>query len=417
MNIRMISRFIKLTVPFLFIILLFISCAGTQANNNSRDANDANMMAQDAGRRLDAALGGGSVSSGSSGGSTAAANDSTSRNTGRMSSVPAPQAQETRGGAQPAWVSNPYTVYNKDFFVAAVGSGANRSEAGAKALGELAAIFGRSIRAEYTVTQNYTEAVNRRIVNVSANTNVREQIATAASMNNLVSAEIGNVWDSGRGAFYAAAFLDIERAIAIYSDMIMLNNENIDMLTDMTNAKKNTLDGYARYKLASQIAGINSNYAAIIKQLGGSTSRLNLKTPESFNLEASNIIRSITVLVSVKGDRANRIQNAFAQVLGGEGLRTRGNNPLYTLEAEVFTSEVSYPSGSNDYKWCRIEISSNLIETSTGASLLAFPLNDRAGHTTYANAENTAFVSAERIIADRYAAALREYLASLIPLN
>jgi len=387
---------IKYIFPVFLIFIVFPCCLTAQAAKKS--PGEANVLSQGAARNLDAAIGGNSDGS------------------IRQTTVTAP-AEFTSGGRQPAWVSDPYTVYRKDVFLAAVGSGSNRDEAAAKAYVELISQFSRSVKSEYTVAVNYTEALKRGAVSVSNDTTISDRIITAASMDNLIGAQIGNVWDSKRGAVYAAAYLDIERTISIYTDFIIFNCRNIDMLTSMTAAEKNTLDGYARYRLASLIAGINANFAGIVNFAGGSTSQFNLKTPESYNLEAAGIIRNITVIVRVSGDRADRIQNAFAQALGSEGIRTRGNNPYYVLDVDVVTSEVMYPAGNNDYKWCRIELNANLIEISSGASLLVFVHNNRIGHTTYDYAENVAFMSAEKDIAETYTSALRKYLASLIPAN
>jgi hypothetical protein len=392
----------KKVFGYALILLLFSGVLGAQ---NPADA----AAAQDALRRLDEALSGNTANT-AGGTIVGAATDNQ-----RTSQHNVPTAQVTSGGRQPNWVNDPYITYPREHFIAAIGFGPNRQQAEARALAVLAAIFGQSIRSDFTVITMYTEAVNRGVVNVSENTNIRDTITRAASMDNLVGAEIGNIWDSGRGTVYAVAYMDRARTISIYSDMIIINNRNIHLLTAMSNDEKNTLDGYARFRLAAQIAGINSNYAAIITQLGGSTASLNLSAPDSFLLEATNIIRNITVTVRVVNDRANRIQDAFARVLSSEGLRTRGNNPRYTLEVRLDASEVTFPN--NAHIFCRIEASANLIDNTTGASLLPFNFNDRAGHTTYANAEAAAFTNTERIIAERYPAILREYLASLIPMK
>jgi len=358
---------------------------------------EADAMARDAVRRLEAALSGNAVA------------PVGSQNT------PVPQAQVSRGGRQPNWVNDPYNAYSRNYFIAAVGSAASRDQAEARAFAALAAIFGQSIKSEFTTATMYTEAVNRGVVNVSNVTDIREQISIAASMDKLIGAQIGNVWDSRRGTVYAVAFMDKAKTISIYSDLILINNRNIELLTSMSNAQKNTFDGYARFKLAAEIAGINDNYAAVVSYAGGSITSLNLKSPDSFNLEAAEIIRNITVTVRVTNDRANRIQDAFAGVLSSQGLRTRGNNPLYTLDVRLNESEVTFPG--NNHVFCRIEVSANLIENATGVSLFPFSFNERAGHSTYANAQTAAFAGAEKIIMDRYSAALRDYLTSLIPIN
>ena len=375
----------KKYIIFLVIFLFFSNLLNAQSLNDVDEAV----------RRLDAAL------------------------SGNASAVPGlniqqpPIASVTTGGVQPRWVNDPYIAYNRNHFIAAIGSAQNRNQAEARAFAALAAIFGQSIKSEFTVTENYSEAVNKGVVSISQNTRIRDEITTAASMDKLVGAEIGNVWDSGRGTVYVTAYMNKLKTISIYTDMIIINNRNIELLTSMEDARKNTFDGYARFRLAALIAGINSNYAAVISHAGGSVLSLNLRNADSLNIEAVNILRNITITVNVTNDRANRVQDAFAGVLSSEGLRTRGNNPVYSLEVRLNASEATYPG--NNFIFCRIEGSANLIENSTGASLFPFSFNFREGHTSYANAEAMAFSRAEREIKQNYPSALREYLASLAP--
>jgi len=373
----------------ILVILLFFllsACSHiTQVNN------DADSASRDAQRRLERSLSGAATQGGSA----------------------VPTAQVTRGGRQPSWVSDVNSSYNRERFIAAVGSASTRAQAESRALANLIAIFGQDINSTFTVATNYTEAVNRGVLTVSEDTNIRDQITTAASMDRLIGAEIGNVWDSGQGTVYVVAFMDKVKTISIYSDMIAANNKDIELLTTMSNSEKYSFDGYTRFKLAEFISGINSNFAVIITQAGGSVDRLNLRSAVYYDIEAKNIIRNITVAVDVSNDRANRVQDAFANVLNSEGLRTRGNNPVYTLKVDLNVSEVTFPG--NNFIFCRIEASANLIENSTGASLLPFSFDDRSGHSTYANAETTAFLNVESLIAERYPVVLREYLSSLMP--
>lgn len=322
-------------------------------------------------------------------------------------------AQVTQGGVQPNWVNDPYAVYNRDRYFAAIGYGPNRVQAEAQALSALAAIFGQIIEWDFSAATVYTEAVNKGAVTVTENTNIRDVITRAASLNNLAGAETGYVWDSGRGTVYSAAYLDKARAVSLYTDMIIINCRDISLLTAMTNEEKNTFDGVSRYRIASQIAAINQNYAAVVTQSGGSVASLNLNNASFYRLEAANIMRGLVVAVTVDGDRANRLQNAFANVLTSENLRTRGNYPPYTLEVVVFTQEVFFPD--NRYKWCVMEVRGNLIENSTGASLFPVSMELREGHTTYAQAESRAYLIMESEIAQRFPPILRGYLASVMP--
>ena len=46
-----------------------------------------------------------------------------------LSCATAPSAHALSGGARPAWINDPYTAYNRDKYIVAVGAGADRSEA------------------------------------------------------------------------------------------------------------------------------------------------------------------------------------------------------------------------------------------------------------------------------------------------
>ena len=324
-----------------------------------------------------------------------------------------PPVQATRGGQQPAWVSDPYAAHSRDRYIAAVGYGSDRAEAERRAFANLTALFGQSVRAETSIVSAYSEAISQGIINVSANTRVRDEVATAASLDTLIGAEIAGVWDNARGMVYAAARMDKERTVTVYTEMVRSNQRIIDELTTMSAAQKNTFDGYARYKLAAGIAGINAQYASVITQAGGSPSALNLRSAESYSLEASNIIGSVTVAVQARGDQNSRLQGAFAKVLGDKGLRTRGNNPPYTLEVNAAYSEAVFANNPN--KFCRYTLSANLIENSTGASLLPFTVTGRTGHSSYEEAQTRAVLEMEREIAAKFPAVLDEYLSGLLP--
>jgi len=364
----------------------------------AQSATSADALARDALRRLDEALSGKT--------SAASAANTASQN-------PAP-VQSTRGGQEPRWVMDPYAAYPRDRYLAAVGFAPNRAEAEKKALAALAAIFGQSIQADFTAVTAYSEAVSKGIVSSSETTNIRDMISRSTSFDMLVSAEIGNVWDDARGTVYAAAYLDKERAIAVYGNMIHTNLKNIEKLTAMTPAEKYTLDGYARYRLAAHIAGINAKHADVIAQCGGPTAAsLNLPGADALNIEAANIIKNVAVIVNVKGDSSNRIRDAFTKAVSDKGLRTRGSSPPYTLEVNVDMSEVSFPNNNN--KFCRFTVSADLIENATDSIMLPFSFTDRVGYSTYEGAQAAAFMQAEKLIGEKYPAVFREYLEGLLP--
>jgi hypothetical protein len=354
---------------------------------------DYQAAADDATRRLEEALSGGSAA-------------------GKKQTV-STEVQTTKGGTRPRWVTNPYSDFSKKLYIAAVGTAKNRTDAEKQAFASLITFFGQSVKSDYAVASAYSEAITNGIVSVSEKTEVREIIVTAASLDNLIGAEIGNVWEDASGNVYALAYVEKERTVLIYTQLIRINQNNIENLVSMSDTQKNTFDGYARYKLAALLAGTNTEYANIISLAGGSTSSLDLTGADAFVLEAANIIKNISVGFNVKKDSNNRVRDAFAKVLSNEGLRTQGSNPPYILEINIDMGEAKFPD--NSFIFCRYTISANLIEKATGAVLFPFNFTDREGHTTYAEAQNRAFASIEKIINEKYPDAFREYLAALLP--
>ena len=212
---------------------------------------------------------------------------------------------------------------------------------------------------------------------------------------------------------YALAYLEKERTALIYTQLILINQKNIENLVSINAAQKNTFDGYARYKLAALIADMNGQYSNIVSLAGGSTASLNMTSANTLILEAVNIIKNISVGFNVKNDSNNRVRDAFAKALSTEGLRTQGNNQPYILEVNIDMSEARFPG--NNFIFCRYTLSANLIEKATGSVLFPFSVTDREGHTTYTEAQNRAFVSIEKLINEKYPNAFREYLAALLP--
>jgi hypothetical protein len=375
---------------FLFICVLFVGLDAHTSSLSAQSLARQETAANDANRRQEEALGGGSAQ-------PLAGQDAA--------------VQAVRGGAEPAWVRNPYAAYPHDRYIAAVGTAKNRSDAEKSAFAALTAFFGQSVKSDSTVTAAYSEAVRNGIVSVSENTSIRETIVTDASLDNLIGAATGNVWEDGRGTVYALAYMEKEKTASIYMELIRVNQRNIENLVSMNAAQKNTFDGYARYKLATLIAGMNAQYAGIVSLAGGAP--LNMTGADTLILEAANIIKNITVGFSVKGDSNGRVRDTFAKALSGEGLRTQGNNPPYILEINIDMGEARFPN--NNFIFCRYTLSAKLIERATGSVILPFNITDREGHATYAEAQNRAFVSMERAVNEKYPAAFREYLAALLP--
>jgi len=322
-------------------------------------------------------------------------------------------AGTTGTAGTPDWIRDPYRKFDKQSYVAVTGVGNSRNEAEKDALGKLVATFGQSIQVDEKISTSYMEAVQKGAVSSwSENTSINNSIQTSAGMDSLIGAEIGETWNDNKN-YYAAAILNKAKAVQVYSNMIQDNQAMIDKLVNMPQAEKNTFDGFARYQFAATIADISISYGNLLTFIGAPSYAQGLVKGDNYRLEAQNITKAIPVAITVKNDKAGRIQGAFAKALSDIGFRSGGNNSRYVLDVNVSVSPVDLPNNTN--KFARIELGANLTDTVSKTVLVPYNFNSREGHTTAAEAENRAYLSAERKIGEEYKDILLTYLSQLLP--
>ena len=309
--------------------------------------------------------------------------------------------------SQPDWVRDPYTRYNRQTTVAARGSGNSREAAESSAFGNLVAFFGQSIEFNEMVAERYQEAVrNGLTANWSVNTEVDTMVARSAGLNTLIGAEIGDVWNDGI-SYFAVAVLNRARAIETYTNIVRANQGMIENLLNMSQAEKNTLDGYARYQFAATVADITTPYINLLSAIGSPVQ--GFRSGDDYRLEARNITRAIPISLRVQNDRSARVQGAFSKALSDLGFQSGGSNSRYALDVNVIISPVTI-TGS-PYNWARMELSANLTDTGNNAVLFPYNFNLREGHSSQSEADNRVILLAERKIDEEYARLLGAYLS------
>jgi len=314
----------------------------------------------------------------------------------------------------PDWIRDPYKKFDQKTDVAAVGVGNSRQTAEKDALGKLVAIFGQSIQVDEKISTSYREAVESgATASWSENTAINNSIVTSAGMDSLVGAEIGDTWFDGKTNYYAAAVLNKTKALQAYSNMIRVNQAMIDNLVNMPAADKNSLDGIARYQFAAMIADITFSYGNLLSYIGAPSFAQGLKKGDDYRLEAQNITKAIPVGITVKNDKAGRIQGAFAKAFADLGFRSGGTNSRYVLEVDITASPAEFANQKN--KFTRIEMTANLRDTRLNTVLFPFNFNSREGHSTQSEADNRAYAAAERTINEEYRDLLNDYLSQLLP--
>ena len=120
--------------------------------------------------------------------------------------------------------------------------------------------------------------------------------------------------------------------------------------------------------------------------------------------------------IRVQNDRAGRIQGAFTGIISDKSIQNMlnsGTNQRYLLDVIISISEVILPN--SPYKFARLELTANLLDTGTGEVLLPYTFFLREGHTTQTEAENRCYISTERKINTEYNKILSDYLSGTSP--
>jgi hypothetical protein len=329
---------------------------------------------------------------------------------------PAQSVPVVTSATQPGWTEDPYILYNKNQYVAVVGHGSDRNSAERDALVKLTAFFGQSIQSELQSISGYYETMKNGAKSVSSNDSVQEIIKTSTNLDSLLGAEIKNIWsDTAKTLYYALAVMEKETAGTLYSALILSNLRLIDTLLSIPESEKDSLDAYSRYRIAALLADTNKIYGDVLSIVGNKDTDLNsvdMKTGNDYRLEATNIIKTIPIAISVTGDKADRVKAAFATSLNQQGFRSGGTNSRYVLKVDVALSEVALQPPN---KFARIEINARLTDTADDAILLPWNFNGREGHVNLAEAENRAISFAEDKIKGEYGTVLQNYLSTLLP--
>jgi len=314
---------------------------------------------------------------------------------------------------EPNWVRDPYSRYNRQVYIAAVGMASSRTSAEKNAIGHLIAIFNQSIQVNEKVSTYYQEAAKNGVTaNWSENTAVDTTISVSVGIHSLIGVEIGDVWNDGKNAYHAVAVLEKAKASQVYSEMVSSNQAMIDSLVNIPINEKNTMSELARYKFAARVADLTKPYLNLLSVIGGSVPAF--KSGNDYRLEASNISKAIPVGIIVQNDKSGRIHGAFAEAFSDLGFLIGGSNSPYLLEANVITTPVVFPNNPNGLKFTRIELIADLKDAKAGTVLLTYSFNTRDGHATQQEADNRAYAAAERGVNEEYATHLNNYLSRLL---
>ncbi|MCL2006845.1 MAG: LPP20 family lipoprotein [Treponema sp.] len=316
----------------------------------------------------------------------------------------------------PNWINDPYSKVNKNESLAAVGSGNSRLSAENNARANLISQFELNFTAHESIIEIFEHVVRSDGAESWYNHldyNMRYSLVTG--IDNLAGSEIAGSWENRRGVHFSLVALDLQRASRVYTDIVRANLSTIDILINIPEIEKYSLNGYSRLQLAGAIADLTYFYGNILRQIG--TPVQGIRNGDLYRIEAMDILRTIPVSIVISKaasvDTSNKIQSAFAGAISNLGLLIGDDSSRYVLDISIFLTPVTF-SNSRHF-WSRIEIIANLNDSYNDLVLLPFSFNERDGHSSQEEADHSAILSAENRIINEYSTLLGNYLFRLLP--
>jgi hypothetical protein len=326
---------------------------------------------------------------------------------------------------KPAWVDKPDTVYDEKLYVSAVGAAGDRRQAEAMAFGNLTAYFGQSVKSNFAAVEKYKEQVASGTVDISASSEAVQAVEVSSSMESLIGAEIKDVWnDRANNLYYAVAVMDKAKTALLYKDMIDANLGLIGRMTNVPEARRDTIETVAAYYLAAGLADANSVFATVLSLVGGGGAS-GLKTRDDYIYEAKEIAARIPVNVAVevlmesesrdevKKDIGERVKSAFAAVLGSAGFITGGGDSRYIIKARINVTAADLPGVP--VKSSRYVVVADFTDVHAASVLFPFSIDGRDSHLSQSEADQRALRKAEARIKEEYGELLQNHLSGGLP--
>ena len=317
--------------------------------------------------------------------------------------------------AMPEWVSAPASVYPNSDYLHYVGYAADRANAEVQAINGLAAIFGQSVKSDSVASQRMVQAKSEGKVATASVSSFGQDVLRSVNVDDLIGVEIKEFWFDGDATWYAIAVLDKSKAVDIYADMIKKNAKAIKDLLERSESDTYSLESYAAFDFASDIARENENHVKKLSVIQPSVvPSLKVNVPSSKEIDARklDIAKNTPICVLIDGDDSGRIAAVFTDAIAALGFRgVLDATGRYILTGKL-TFEESVASDKKTTR-CRYSLESFILDTQNDHQLCPYNVSGREGHVSYDEAKNRAMKSLEKKIKNDFLKQFADYLKSM----
>jgi hypothetical protein len=303
---------------------------------------------------------------------------------------------------RPAWIDKSSAVYPDRLYVSAVGSGRERREAEASALGALSSYFKQSVTSIINISDTETQVNGQS----TSRSQMSHSIEAASALDTLIGAEIKSAWNDAKNTnWYAVAVMEKAKCGELYSGEIDKSINAVNVLVDTSGDL--SFETITNCQKAQGILEKADVYALVLSMLNGPNRQFEISQLAAAVASVLAEAKAMPIDVRVSGDVNGKIKAAFAGIFTAAGFRTGNPNSRFALEVVMTTT----PLSQGRYFTTRYTIDAVLKDTRTGAELFSFNIANRESHpASQTEADNRAVIGAERRITTDFSKVLQEYL-------
>jgi hypothetical protein len=313
------------------------------------------------------------------------------------------------GGGYPPWYRDPYALYPKEKYLAAVGSGDTRADAQREALSGLAQLISVNVSVDLTSRELYRELSSER----GLLTDEELELTSTTSLESdqtLLNVRFGEAAVDRTGTVHIIAFLDREASGRIYLDAVRLHAAQIAELLDAAERAENPLRRFAALAAAQ---AVGSAYASLVTQLRVISPAMvpasaSLYSYPDLERRARAAQSELRICLDITGRYREELAAAVSSLMTAEGFSVTPLSPTCDLVVRG-QADVAEAQLNPDFATLRWDLQVNAALPG-GETIVRIDTQGRTSGINSAAAASLVRMDIQEILSDEFLPQLRLYL-------
>jgi hypothetical protein len=336
---------------------------------------------------------------------------------GPSASAVAEQGETVRvqEGKRPEWIDGESIRYPSSQYLTGVGFDADRKSAEDKARAEISKIFLSKIDSKTRSYEEYLQTTSEGKAKTEQAITV-EEITKVSTQKVLSGVRIASVYKEAgqQPLFYALAVLDRGQSARILTDKINALDREIGDLVTKSEAQGDVLVTIKYLTQAIEKHILREAYDAELRIVSDTGRGIYPQThfAEITRRLESMLLRDFLIGVSVKGSRADEVQDALLQGLNQQGFAI--SEDLNRVQVLVRGTVEIKPldRGASEWKYVQWRTHFDMVDRKGGAVFGSVNKAGREGHLNLAQAENRAVRKIQKALTTEIAQKMKGYIFS-----